>query len=120
MRTTHDGKIGTDELFSPGHVWFRCSDYNLPDNTMGKTGYHCVYRPMCRPDYIGTEVVTDQMIADTKGHYDIIKAQDEETKKIENEKFFAELEAEKNLPKSRSNQPCPLCGTYCDGDCTAN
>ena len=116
MRTTHDGKIGTDRL-SPDYVWFRCSDYNLPNNTMGKIGYHCIYRPMCRPDYAGTELVTDQMIADAREHYAIIAAEDEEAKRLEDERALSEPEP---TPERRPNQPCPICGTYCDGDCTAN
>ena len=32
MKYTHDGRIGSDELTSPGYVRFRTDHYNLPDN----------------------------------------------------------------------------------------
>ncbi|MFA5379260.1 MAG: hypothetical protein WC455_26125 [Dehalococcoidia bacterium] len=115
-KMTHDGRIMTSELTSPGYVWYRCDAYGLPDNTMGKIGYHAVYRPLCKPDYIGTEVVTDQMMIDTREHYNICEAEREAESKA---RFERDLEAIRNpsAPYAIDKHLCPHCGTVCYGDC---
>ena len=63
-----DNGIATDELFSPGYVRFDCEVWGLPDNTMGKTGWHVVYRPLV-DGYAGHELVTPEMRAAVRVHY---------------------------------------------------
>jgi hypothetical protein len=47
-RLTHNNTIASDDTFAPGTIRFSCAAYGLEDNTMGKTGWHCIYRP-CNP-----------------------------------------------------------------------
>jgi len=116
MRETHNGAIKTSAL-APDSVWYSCDVYNLPDNTVGCIGYHVVYRPLCKPYYTGTEVVTDKMMEDTRAHYRIIERLEK------NEAAATEEESneiDKIYAKRRANGLCPHCGTYCYGDCRAN
>jgi hypothetical protein len=118
-KMTHDGRIGTDEIMSPGYVWYRCNAYTLPDNTMGKIGYHVIYRPLCRDmkeKYQGHEVVTDQMMIDAREHYAIIA---EKERIAEISRREREIESIKNIPPPSAFERmlCPRCGTVCYGDC---
>lgn len=85
-----NGKLYSDELHAPGYVWFRCADYGLPDNTMGKVGYHVVYCPLGK-GFTGHEHVTDAMREDVRALYAAEKAASEKT---EVEAVEAEKEAE--------------------------
>lgn len=114
MRYTHNDKIGTDEMMSPGYVWYRCADYNLTDNTAGGVGYHVVYHPLRD----GAEGVTDEMRADTREHYAMVKAQDEAARKEDRERYFAE-EGKPVKQSAMSKLICKHCGTVCYGDCRA-
>lgn len=113
---THNGSIGTDDIGSDGYVWYRCDVYNLPDNTAGKIGYHVIYRPLCRPDYKGTEVVTDQMMDDTREHYRIVRDAAEIERKAQFERDLAEI-SKPVKQSAMSKVMCPHCATVCYGDC---
>ena len=120
-RITKDGAIKTNETMSPGYVWYKCSVYNLPDNTMGGVGYHVVYRPLCKPDYQGAEVVTDQMMADTREHYRLVKEMDKADEEIAEAKASKDCDEMDKIDRQRkANGLCPHCHTYCDGDCQVN
>jgi len=77
--------IHTDEINSPGYVWFRCDVYDLPDTTMGQIGYHVCYRPLCGDMYRGNELVTDRMRQDLRAYYAEQKRLDEEKKQARRE-----------------------------------
>ena len=117
-RITHNGNIMTDDLVSPGYVFYRCSAYNLPDNTMGNVGYHVCYRPLCGDMYVGNDLVTTEMIQHTKEHYAEVKKIEE----IERKAKFAAMIAEISKPVVLSPMDkmiCKHCGTVCYGDCRA-
>ena len=82
--------IHTDEIHSPGYVWFRCDVYNLPDTTAGQIGYHVCYRPLCGDMYQGNELVTEQMREDLRAYYTEQKRLEEERKQAQREAEHAE------------------------------
>lgn len=67
--TSDDLAIQTNELMQPGYVCFGCGHWGLPDNTIGKTGWHVVYRPL-GSGYLGHDHVTDAMREAVRTHYD--------------------------------------------------
>jgi len=82
------------------YVWFDCQHYDLPDNTMGGAGQHVVYRPICKGDYRGHEVVTDQMVNNARAAYEALQATTEAAKdteraadQIKRERFEAAINA---------------------------
>ena len=114
-RITKDGAIKTDETMSPEYVWYKCSVYNLPDNTMGGIGYHIVYRPLCKSD------VTDQMMTDTREHYRLAAEMDKADEAIAEAKADKDCDEMDKIDRQRkANGLCPHCHTYCDGDCQSN
>lgn len=117
-----DNGIKTNKMFSPGYVWFDCERYGLDDNTQGKIGMHVVYRPLYGPDgpYAGNEVVTEEMMAETKKHYEAQRVEEERLEAEENKRLWEEIEASKNRePSLCEKMCCPKCGSICYGDCEA-
>ena len=117
-----DNGIKTNETFSPGYVWFDCERYGLGDNTQDKTGMHVVYRPLYGPDgpYAGNEVVTEEMMAETKKHYEAQRVEEERLKAEENKRVWEEIEASRNRkPSLFEKNCCQKCGSVCYGDCEA-
>lgn len=118
--TTHNGNIGTDELTSPGYVWLSCDHYGLPDNTIGKVGYHVVYRPLCGNMYTGNELITDEIREEIRAHYDEIKERKEAKHNAERDAMLAMSRAATTNPVKPSPMEkmiCKHCGTVCYGDC---
>ena len=115
-RITKDGAIKTNETMSPGYVWYKCSVYDLPDNTTGGVGYHVVYLPLRN----GTGVVTDQMMTDTREHYRLAAEMDKADEAIAEAKASKDCDEMDTIDRQRkANGLCPHCHTYCDGDCQA-
>jgi hypothetical protein len=121
LYTTHNGNIKSDESQS-GYIWFSCKEYDLPDNTTSGQGYHVVYRPLCKPHYEGTELVTERMMQDVREHYGLVESLKENERIEAEKKFWAEIEILKSAQTTNKthNPLCPHCGTYCYGDCQAN
>jgi rubrerythrin len=117
---THDSTIRTDEICSPGNMWFRCDAWGLPDNTPGQIGWHGVYRVL-DDGHRGHEHVTDAMRTAAREHYaeqERIEAEHEvRREKAQEAADEAALAREAAEIKSGRPQPCPKCGTYCLGDC---
>ena len=97
-----DNGIKTNEFSSPGYVWFECKRYGLDDNTQDKIGMHVVYRPLYGPNgpYTGNEVVTEEMMAETKKHYEAQRVEEERLKAEENKRAWEEIEASRNRKPS--------------------
>lgn len=123
-RKTHNGTIASDETFAPGTIRFSCKAYNLPDNTMGKTGWHCIYRP-CNPTYSPDTPENLKTLA--REHMAEVEVTEKAEAEAKAEKEHADFMAwaarqpkrDRNKPKGIAGVhfPCPRCHTYCCGDC---
>jgi hypothetical protein len=88
---------------------------------MGGIGYHVIYRPLCKPDYRGTEVVTEKMMIDTREHYRLAAEMDKSDETIAESKASKACDEMDEIDRERkANGLCPHCNTYCYGDCQAN
>lgn len=91
---THGGTIFTNESTSPGYVWFSCAEYGLPDNTMGKIGFHSRYRPLC-DNYQAKEegLVSDDLKALVSAHYAEERAAEDEARRVRAEREWDKIRA---------------------------
>lgn len=102
--------VSEDGLFSwqsasPNNVSINCAISGLPDNTVGKTGWHVVYLP--QPGDCPTNLL--------EGAREFSRTIDAI---ISERKSFADKATDDMA--ARDSNVCPKCGTYCYGDCEAN
>ena len=102
--------VSEDNLFSwssasPNYVSINCAMSGLPDNTVGKTGWHVVY--LSQPGDCPADLLV--------GAREFSRAVDAI---IAERKAFADKAADDIA--ARGTNICPKCGPYCYGDCEAN
>lgn len=114
--TTHNGTVKSDETMAQGYVSYSCEAWGAPDNTGGQIGWHVVYHPLSE-GYRGHEHLTDEMRKATREHYAI---RDEARRVATAEADAKKMAAPQRAAPRASTEPCPLCGSYCCGDCQAH
>jgi hypothetical protein len=82
--------IETDDLMSPGYVWFDTAYWNVPDPG---NGWLVVYRPG-----EGDGHITGAMRDAVKQHYASLAAKAKAAKRAEHVRFMAKIEKRKTAP----------------------
>lgn len=87
--------------------------FGLPDRTMGKVGRYPVYLPvaashaelMARPDH-------EQILSEARRFAEAVEAEQDRRRELAKAVTVKESTAHR--------EPCPHCGTWCEGDCQAH